>query len=62
MLVSFIEWVWSVGVVNPTAGTQLVQKTQKCFQLLDQLRSQVHSRKTKKVEILSLSQEVSHVP
>lgn len=41
-------------------GTTLVQKSQKSFQLLEQLRSHVHSRKSKKVEILALSQEVTY--
>ena len=39
-----------------------MQKTQRSFQLLEQLRGQVNSRKSKKVEILSLSQEVSSLP
>ena len=46
-------------MISDVLGTMLLQKTQKCFQLLDQLRTQVHSRKTKKVDILSLSQEVA---
>ena len=47
-----------VSLMSPLVGTTLLQKTQKCFQLLEQLRNQVHSRKTKRVDILSLSQEV----
>ena len=39
-----------------------MQKSQRSFQLLEQLRVQVHSRKSKKVEILALSQEVSLSP
>lgn len=36
----------------------MVTKTTKMTQLLEQLRTQVHSRKYKNVDILSLSQEL----
>lgn len=43
------------------AGAKLTKKTQKAFQLLNQLRQQVHAKKAKNVDILSLSQEVSNM-
>ena len=41
-----------------SAGTKLLLSMNKMTQLLEQLRTQVHSRKYKNVDILSLSQEV----
>lgn len=41
-------------------GSVLTKKCQKATQLLEQLRTQVHTRKDKNVDILSLSQEVSY--
>ena len=40
-------------------GAKLTKKTQKALQLLAQLKQQVHTKKAKNVDILSLSQEVS---
>lgn len=40
------------------AGSVLTKKCQKATQLLEQLRVQVHTKKDKNVDILSLSQEV----
>ncbi len=42
-------------------GAKLQLRTTKMSQLLEQLRTQVHSRKYKNVDILSLSQEVRQV-
>jgi len=44
-----------------SASAKLTKKTQKAFQLLNQLRQQVHAKKAKNVDILSLSQEVSNM-
>lgn len=43
-------------------GSVLTKKCQKATQLLEQLRVQVHTKKDKNVDILSLSQEVSETP
>lgn len=42
-------------------GAKLSVRTTKMMQLLEQLRTQVHSRKYKNVDILYLSQEVGQL-
>ena len=42
-------------------ASKFVTKCQKATHLLECLRTQVHSRKDKNIDILSLSQEVSTV-
>lgn len=51
-------WNMARVCVCVCVGSRLAKKTQQAFQLLDQLKSQVHAHKTKNIDILSLSQEV----
>ena len=43
------------------AGAKMSMRMTKVMQLLEQLRTQVHSRKYKNIDILSLSQEVYNI-
>ena len=45
-------------MVAMAVGANMTSRSNKMMQLLEQLRTQVHSRKYKNVDILSLSQEV----